>query len=113
MACNNAFYSLRTTTCSKEAPVVQEDQVVQEALEGHRHQVVCLVQGHKDQEDLSSMVDNSMAGKYTFRWIYSSPVQKYRKSKQKVLWSKKVREKSRECHNYKPQLFLDTKRTRK
>ena len=30
-----------------------------------------------------------------------------------VMWEKKVREKSRECHNHKPQPFLDHKRKRK
>ena len=33
--------------------------------------------------------------------------------KRKALMKKKVREKSRECHNYKPRPFPDTKRKRK
>ena len=31
----------------------------------------------------------------------------------RIMWTKKVREKSRECHNHKPQPFPDPKRKRK
>ena len=50
---------------------------------------------------------------FPLRWMYTAPTEYSLTCTSMCLRKKKIREKSRECHNHKPHPFLDTKRKRK